>query len=227
MNQDYYNSEHTHQIEGGGDYPEKLSFFVKSIEEIKSHHSKKPLSILDVGCHSGKMSILFKKYGDVFGIDINKKAVEEANKKGIRAKAGDVFEIDTIFKNQTFDIVVAGDIIEHVFDTDLFLKKLRLTMKAGGVLLLSTPNLLSLGRRFMALTGKNPYCEYSAKEDGVNVGHIRYYTYDNLRDQLIQNGFRKVKIKTDITNIPIKIADRLLIKINPRFGRELYATAFK
>lgn len=227
MNHDYYNSPHTHQIEGGGNYPEKLSFFVKSIQRIKHNHVQKPLSILDVGCHDGKMSALFKKFGDVYGIDLNKKAIEEAKKRGIKARAADIFQLDQIFKNNYFDVVVAGDIIEHVFDTDLFLKKIRTVMKPDGALLLSTPNLLSLGRRFMAITGKNPYCEYSAREDGVNVGHIRYYTFDNLATQLAENDFKNVKITSDICNFPIKIVDTLLIRLNPRLGRELYATAFK
>lgn len=227
MNKDYYNSAHIHQIEGGGDYPEKLSFFVDSIKKIKHRRRNKNITILDVGCHAGNMSVLFKPFGEVYGIDLNKKAVSDAVKQGINAVAGDVFEIETVFKGKKFDIIVAGDIIEHVFDTDLFLKKLFSVLKEGGVLLLSTPNLLSLGRRLMALLGKNPYCEYSAKEDGINVGHIRYYTFDNLYNQLNENGFKNVTVQTDIANIPIKIIDKLLIKINPKLGRELYATAYR
>ncbi len=227
MNKDYYNSPHTHQIEGGGDYPEKLLFFVNSLSKIKRISVKKSLTILDVGCHSGEMSALFKKFGDVYGIDLNKKAVEEAKRRGIKAKAGDIFELDQIFKSNYFDIVTAGDIIEHVFDTDLFLKKIKQVLKKDGALLLSTPNLLSLGRRLLAILGKNPYCEYSTKEDGINVGHIRYYTFDNLVTQLKENGFQNVTVETDITNIPIKVIDEIILKINPRFGRELYATAYK
>ena len=141
MNQEYYNSAHAHQIEGGGDYPEKLSFFVNSIKKIKRQNKKNNITILDVGCHAGNMSILFKPYGEVYGIDLNKKAVGDAVKQGIKAVAGDVFELDAIFKGKKFDAIIAGDIIEHVFDTDLFLKKLRSVLKEGGVLLLSTPNL--------------------------------------------------------------------------------------
>ncbi len=227
MNNDYYNSPHAHAIEGGGNYPEKLDFFNKSLEQIQKSHNSKALKILDVGCHAGGMSVQFKKYGEVYGLDLNKKAIEEAITKGIKAKTGDVFQVDKIFKNSMFDIVIAGDIIEHVFDTDLFLIKLKSVLKPGGVLLLSTPNLLSLGRRFMALLGKNPYCEYSAKENGLNVGHIRYYTYNDLLRQLMETGFKSISVQTDIANIPVKIIDKLVIKMNPRLGRELYATAYK
>ncbi len=227
MNYEYYNAEHTNAIEGGGDYPEKIAFFVNSLQKIKHIKKQKKLSILDVGCHAGKISRLFLEFGEVYGLDLNEKAVEEAKKSKIRAKVGDVFQVDRIFKDLSFDVIIAGDIIEHVFDTDLFLQKLRNMLSPDGVLLLSTPNLLSLGRRYMALIGKNPYCEFSAKEDGINVGHIRYYTYDNLFSQLLENKYQKVKIETDIVNFPVKFIDQLLVRINPRLGRELYATAYK
>jgi len=227
MDAAYYNTADVHAIEGGGDYPEKISFFVDSVKKYYKKSPHKNLKILDIGCHEGELSRKFKSYGKVYGVDFSKRAVERAQKYGIDAKVADALSIPKIYKTIQFDIVTAGDIIEHIFDTDTFLEGVYSVLKNDGVLLLSTPNIVSLGRRLMALFGKNPYCEYNAKADGLNVGHIRYYSKKNLEDQLADHSYQDVSVVTDITNAPFPFVDVLLLRTFPGLGRELYATAYK
>lgn len=226
MDRKYYNNVSDFELQRGGYYPQKVSFFKNNLALLKKYH-KRELRILDIACNDGYLSSIYTEYGYVSGVDINESAIVEAKKKGIKAVVGDVFDIDTLFAHKKFDVIVAGDIIEHVFDTDLFLKKIYSLLDVHGVLLITTPNLVSLGRRIMTIFGKNPFCEYSAKQDGKNVGHIRYYTFLDLEKQLKEIGFTRVVTETDTANLPFKLIDRIVIKIFPYLGREIHAKAYK
>lgn len=71
------------------------------------------------------------------GIDIDNKGVEFLNKKGYRVICGDVqnFRLDS-----QFDVIVAGDIVEHLSDIGSFLECVKNHLNSNGVLAISTPN---------------------------------------------------------------------------------------
>ncbi len=226
MDKKYYNSVSDLDLQRGGYYPEKIQFFEKNLTHLKKRFGR-DLRILDIACNDGYLARVYSKYGSVSGIDLNEEAVKKAKTSGIDAVVADVFDIDTVFSGKKFDVIIAGDIIEHVFDTDLFLKKIYAVLDMNGTVLLSTPNLVSLGRRIMTLFGKNPFCEFSAKKDGINVGHIRYYTFADLEKQLAETGFSMVKTESDTANLPIKFVDKFVVALFPRLGREILAKAHK
>lgn len=226
MDSDYYNKISDSKLQAGGYYIQKVNFFLKSLDEINRKKNQK-LKILDIACNEGTLSKKYAKYGQVYGIDLNHQAISLAKKKGIIAKSGDVLEIDKKFKGNKFDVIIAGDIIEHIFDTDLLIEKIYKMLSSDGVLLLSTPNLVSVGRRFMALIGRNPYCEYSAEKNGINVGHIRYYTFADLERQLKNAGFGHIFLRSDTINLPSKLIDNLMVTAFPHFGRLILVKANK
>lgn len=226
MDKKYYNSVSDFDLQRGGYYLQKIEFFEKNLQDLKSRF-RRDLRILDIACNDGYLAKIYSKYGSVSGIDLNEEAVKKAKDDGINAVVGDVFEIDIVFSGKKFDVIIAGDIIEHVFDTDLFLKKIYDALDTNGTVLLSTPNLVSLGRRIMTLFGKNPFCEFSARKDGINVGHIRYYTFQDIEEQLKETGFSIVKTEADTTNLPIRLIDKFVVTLFPRMGREILAKAHK
>lgn len=226
MNQNYYNSVSKINLQRGGYHLQKIAFFEKELRVYRKSLNNN-LTILDIGCNDGELSEIYAKYGKVFGIDINGEAVEVARKKGVDAYCGDALDIRKIFGDQKFDVIIMGDIIEHFFDTDTFLKNVYNVLKKGGLILISTPNIVSLGRRLMSVIGKNPYCEYSAKNDGINVGHIRYYAPADIKTQLGEVNFKKIEISADTVNIPFKFLNKFVTAIFPQFGRELLIKAYK
>ena len=77
----------------------------------------KSCKILDVGCGIGTIAKLLKDDGhDVTGIDFSSVAVNKAKQLGIHADVVDVDKEGLPFEDGEFDIVYAGDIVEHVFD---------------------------------------------------------------------------------------------------------------
>jgi methionine biosynthesis protein MetW len=116
--------------------------------------------ILDVGCGDGNFSMLIGKAcraKEVYGIEISEKGVEMARKNGVKCYQLDVDEEDFPFEDNFFDAVFAGEIIEHLYDTDHFLNEAYRVLKADGILVLTTPNLASWQNRISLLFGYQPY----------------------------------------------------------------------
>lgn len=86
-----------------------------------------------------------------------------------------------------FDLVFAGEVIEHLVDTGHFLSEVNRVLRTGGTFIITTPNLVSLENRIRALFGKYPkWMDY----DLNGIGHIRAYTPKVLKEQFIKYGFK-------------------------------------
>lgn len=219
---DFYVRVRKDRRETLGYYPEKIKFILEETGERKL--------VLDVGCNDGFIgTMLLKKQNKVFGIDIVKKNLEIAKHRGLIVKSVDVEKEKLPFKNDCFDLVILGDIIEHVFDTDRLLKEARRVLKTGGKLIVTTPNVASLGRRLMLLLGINPFLEYSLKlphKGPPPVGHIRYYTVQTLKEQLEDHGFKDIKIKGSVLNL-FFLATHFFTSLKPSLCMMLMCTALK
>ncbi len=192
----------------------------------------RPLRLLDIGCDNGMLSSRLKQLGyDVYGLDIRKKEVAMARKLGIKAVLGSA-EKKFPFQGNYFDAALAGDIIEHIYDTDFFIGEAHRILKQGGVFVVTTPNLASLSNRVRLLLGKLPVgSEIRLGSD--MAGHIRNYTFPELESQLRQHGFLIVKkVSSNIMfpvryNVPFK---SLAIKLGdyfPNIGSHIIIAARK
>lgn len=87
--------------------------------------------ILDVGCEEWKLHRIIHNE-NVYGLDLKVKKHRE------KVTKGDAQYMP--FKNDVFDTLIAGELIEHVENPDKFLKEARRVLKSEGQLILSTPN---------------------------------------------------------------------------------------
>ena len=87
-----------------------------------------------------------------------------------------------------YDVIVFAEVIEHLYTApELVLPYLRDLLVPGGVLLLQTPNAVSLRKRAKLLLGVNPFERIRPERD--NPGHFREYTASELKDLLAGAGF--------------------------------------
>ena len=156
--------------------------------------------VLDIGCYDGTIAKLIQENdNELYGCDTSKNAIKLALQKGFKADYANVEE-KLPYGRSFFDVVIAGEIIEHVFDTDKFLENIKRVLKQDGHLVLSTPNLATVGRRILLFFGKNPLIETSTSYGDKASGHIRYFVKDSLMKLLKEHEFRIKKLTSDMIN---------------------------
>lgn len=184
--------------------------------------------ILDVGCGIGEIgTLLIQNKNKVYGVDISPTAAKRAGKRGLIAKHSDIEKEGIPFRNDYFDVVLVGEVIEHVFDTGQFLEEIRKKLKKRGELVLTTPNLATLGRRLLLLIGRNPLIETELTK--YSSGHIRYFIEDNLLALLKSHRFEVSHFSSDIVNFTAdgRVNSRWLARLFPSLGRTLIIKAIK
>ena len=207
-------------------YTSKDDYYTNKPNEIRISKVLKLIGkgkkILDVGCYNGTIGEKILKNGnEVWGLDASKEGVELAKKKGIKAFVGNL-ENKFPFKDESFDVVFAGEIIEHILDTESFLDEIKRVLKKDGELIITTPNVASLARRIMLLFGLNPFFEASfGFPKNATAGHVRFYTKSLLEDFLRYKGFKIISFNSDVINFTTKISSSFLVNIFPKLGRGL------
>ena len=87
-----------------------------------------------------------------------------------------------------YDAIVFAEVLEHLYTApELVLPYLRELLVPGGVLLLQTPNAVSLRKRAKMVLGVNPFERIRTERD--NPGHFREYTASELKEFLAAAGF--------------------------------------
>ena len=147
--------------------------------------TESPGKLLDLGSGRGEFTASLLKDGwQVFGLDLQPAQLSQATGRGVIAVAADVS--DTLpFRDCSFSCVFAGEVIEHLLDTDLFIREIYRVLAPNGCVVVTTPNLASVENRLRILFGIYPiWVNYRLE----GVGHVRAYTPRILKRQLRAHG---------------------------------------
>jgi SAM-dependent methyltransferase len=112
-------------------------------------------SVLDVGCRFGALTRAYLDGNEVVGLDVDRFALEEAADLGIETHWADA-EQGLPFGDKTFDVVVAGELLEHVRDPATLVADVRRVLRPGGTFVGSVPNGFRLKNRLRFLAGRWP-----------------------------------------------------------------------
>ncbi len=105
-------------------------------------------SIIDVGCGSGYLLSLLKRYGSphwkLYGNDFSEVSLANLERLGIQAVAGRFEELDTALQ---FDLIILNQTIEHLDSPSSVVEKASHLVKPGGALFIETPSTEGLDAR--------------------------------------------------------------------------------
>ena len=102
---------------------------------------------LDIGCGNGKFIHMMNSLGWQFqGVEFNPLAVDVCREAGLKVFHGDLQAV--AFEDNTFDLVSARHVIEHVPNPENFMCEIARILKKGGRLVIQTPNSQALGRKW-------------------------------------------------------------------------------
>jgi SAM-dependent methyltransferase len=201
-----------------------------------------PARLLDVGCGDGFFMALAMAAGAgrerIAGLELNESASEVARRRGFECLAWNA-EQPFPFADATFDMVFAGEIIEHLVDPELMLVQAYRVLSPGGYLLLTTPNLLAWFNRILVAIGITPmFVEHSyrvtygpaysiLRRKGHPVGHLRIFTWTPLKCLLEDNGFQ-IRSRLGSAGLPapgIHRIDQVISRIYPRLAANFIVLA--
>lgn len=144
--------------------------------------------VLDVGCASGYLAQALVERGcTVSGVEYDAAAAEEARPHLQQLVVGDLEQLDLVAElgRGEFDVVVFGDVLEHLRDPLPVLRQARDLLAPGGYVVISIPNVAHGAVRLQLLQGRFDY-----RPTGLlDSTHIRFFTRDNLRALLHDAGF--------------------------------------
>jgi 2-polyprenyl-3-methyl-5-hydroxy-6-metoxy-1,4-benzoquinol methylase len=121
--------------------PTFLSRLLSIVIQVPAMPSMAPGKILDVGCGSGDTLSQLKAVGwDTYGMDIDKRAIEIAHKRGLANVTFGGYKDIKKYKNNSFDAIRLYHVIEHLDKPQDFFALAYQKLKPGGELILGTPN---------------------------------------------------------------------------------------
>jgi SAM-dependent methyltransferase len=155
--------------------------------------------ILDAGCGSGRNMVELARFGTVTGVELSDTSVALARAR----EAGEVIEgsvLEMPFAEDSFDLAVSLDVIEHLEDDLGALRELRRTVAPGGQLLVTVP----------------AYQWLWSGHDEINHHHRRY-TRRTLQRVAEQAGWRQART-TYFNSLLLPAA--ILLRVLDRFSRK-------
>lgn len=134
---------------------QKISLLIETLKQIPNRKR-----VADIGCRTGGQAAYYKAQAgeitEMHGFEISEAPLEVAKRAGILTHVWVSGESACPVEDNFFDVIIAGDIIEHLMDTDVFLQELRRVLRPGGYLLITTPNIAWWWNRLRLLFGKVP-----------------------------------------------------------------------
>ncbi len=203
-------------------------------------------NVLDIGCFDGYIGQKIQEQGNkqVIGLDRVENGLEIASDRGIETHYADIDDADFVFPDDTFDCVLAADVLNYAYDPDSVVSEIRRVLISQGALIITTPNLASVENRIRMLFGRHPLDLEVRAQQGV--GNVRLFTFKTLRDLLVDNGFIVCSIESDILFFPlffvtwmtnlvfrskperkVMIRSTFLAKIFPKLGKSIIVVAQK
>jgi 2-polyprenyl-3-methyl-5-hydroxy-6-metoxy-1,4-benzoquinol methylase len=148
--------------------------------DLAAEFAPPPGSLLDIGPNIGTCLALARDRGwDAYGIEINAEAADYCRReRGLNVRAG-VLDADTYPRN-SFDVVLMGDVIEHLPDPRATMRIVQGILKPGGVVLISTPNIAGWAGRALQIKPEE---------------HIYYFAPATMQAMLRQVSLEVVTIR--------------------------------
>jgi len=181
-----------------------------SLDLMKRLKLKKDSLVLDAGCGDGRFTKIIEKSlnCEIKGLEYSKEGILLSKKKGLDVRFAD-FNDKFPFKDKLFDVIYAGEVIEHLYNPDKFLQECNRILKDDGFIIITTPNLCNWYNRILMLFGIQPiFIETSTldtrvgagimkilKKDSHPVGHVRIFNARALEDIFNLHNFKIIKKK--------------------------------
>ena len=177
----------------------ETNYFSLERQMFKDAVRENSLNILDIGCGTGILGAYFKKNQNcnVTGIEINQKAFEAAKLNLDNVIKGNIETLDLTLNENYFDVIIMGDVLEHLVNPITTILKITPLLKKEGRILITVPNV----RNWNVLIKLIFQDSWEYADWGIlDYTHMRFFTLKSAKSILKKN------------NIKIESAQRIIQK---------------
>jgi 2-polyprenyl-3-methyl-5-hydroxy-6-metoxy-1,4-benzoquinol methylase len=150
--------------------------------------------VLDVGCATGYLAQALVGRGcTVSGVELDEESAEEARPSLERLVVGDLETMDfaEAFGEDRFDVIVFGDVLEHLRDPLPVLRKAKALLADRGSVVASIPNIAHGSVRLALLAGRFDYQDLGL----LDSTHVRFFTRSSLEDLFREAGLVPIDVR--------------------------------
>ncbi len=188
--------------------------------ELIDQVPKGPNCVLEVGCGEGLTGAALKDEGRahfVAGVELNADSGDQARKVLDHVIVGDIEHIDLPFSASQFDIIMLGDVLEHLVDPWMHFKRILTYLKYDGIVIVSLPNVRNWKVVFPLLfRGEFKYREFGI----LDKTHLRFFTRKGMQVLFRENNLKIKKV------IRLGKRSKLLSSIPIAFISELFTPQY-
>jgi len=184
--------------------------------------------ILDIGCHTGdllnRLKDASKSSNNYFGADLTNNLDSKLDYIEFITCDLNEKDLDKVFTNKTFDVVILADILEHLINPWNSLQNIKSLVESNSNIAISLPNSGHWFFRLKVLLGQIDY-----QPNGLfDKTHLRFFTKKTAKELIFNGGFEIKKLK--YSSIPwenllnsrflttsLSFIERALILLRPHF----------
>lgn len=168
------------------------------------------LKVLEVGCSTGYLGSALKQVGHtVWGIEPSSVPASVAREKLDFVYEGFVEDFIDAYQDERFDVIIFGDVLEHLTDTQAVLKRCHDLLTPIGAVIASIPNVSHLAVRAMTFQGDWEYAELGI----LDKTHLRFFTRESMQQLFYQSDYVVCDIKP--VTLPVEVlVDRYEMKLH-------------
>lgn len=150
--------------------------------------------VLDLGCATGHTARLLAERGcSVVGVEFDERAAVAADAWCQRVIVGDLdlIALDRVLEGETFDVIVAGDVLEHLRDPGAVLQSVIPLLSDTGEVVASVPNIAHGSVRLALLSGTFDYADSGI----LDRTHLRFFTRASIEALFESSGYAIERIE--------------------------------
>lgn len=199
------------------------------------HHFNISGRMLDFGCGLGYLLHAMERTWETYGVDISPYAIAQAKQNAPRTRLEILAGNHLPFPDNFFDLVTALDVLEHIPQPADTLAELFRVSNSGGILVVSVPNLASIGIKWKGKDWVNyrdhSHCSLLTKAEWLDlIQNAGYCNIDSFVDGLYDSPYCPIVptlIQHLIFKIPVTLLFGLGVRFPERYGESLIIVSRK
>lgn len=169
----------------------KNNSHTQTFDKIQEFAAGRTLKILEAGCSSGYFGGALVAQGhEVWGVEPYEEAAKKASEILHRVHIGFIEDFFINNQDERFDVIVFGDVLEHLTDPVGVLRQSKKFLFDGGMVVSSIPNIAHFSIRAMMLEGRWEYSDLGI----LDRTHLKFFTRDSLIDLFSESGYKVLSL---------------------------------